>query len=194
MNNYFNFNIPYFNQEYGEDWDNFKSIIDDNVDYLMEKTFHLYWLNDPNLWTEKITETQLDLYKIPYNSDDTFLTKKAKFYTGITRFKNKGLASIYIDAAADIVGVDGDIYSGSETSSWIWGESFWGDATTPFNAGEMAWGASVSQFYIYFDVKTTDSGELDEIELVLEDDMLLPAFYQMFLIDSSFTILRTINQ
>ena len=41
MNNFFNFQTPYFNQQFGSDWDDFNDITEENVDYIMDKTWQL---------------------------------------------------------------------------------------------------------------------------------------------------------
>lgn len=192
-NNFFNFKLPEFYEKYGSDWSDFITTMDDNTDHVFDKVWQLYWLNDINLWTEKVTEHYLDTYKIDYDSSDTFQSKKSKFKTGVTKFKDKALASIYIEAAQDITGIAGDLYSGYSSSSWVWSESFIGDSSTAIQTDEIMFGGGTAQFRIYFDVKTTDSGELDLIQDMLEDEVLRPAFYDMYLIDSSFNILRTIT-
>ena len=56
----------------------------------------------------------------------------------------------------------------------------------------MRWTGINSPFYVFIDVKTTDSDLLDEIVSIYREGYLLPAFYKIYLIDSDFNILRTV--
>ena len=190
-NNYFNFTLPFFSTQYGTDWEDFSTIINDNVDNIMKKTYQLYWLNDINSFTTRVSELVLDSLGIEYSSTDTLLTKKIKIRTFVTKYANKGLADTYLDIGEDIVGTSGTIYTSLSTLNWLWGTSRWG-STGDTNNDSIKW-CNQPRFYIYIDVDTTDNDELDQIQLIMEQDSLLPAFYRIFLIDSSFTILRIIQ-
>ena len=191
MNNYFNFQIPYFNDRYGEDWDSFKTIVDDNVDYAYAKVEGLYWLNDIDRTTVRAVEKALQALKIPFDATDTVAAKKAKLKTFVSKYADKGLAQPYIDLAYAVTGLAGEFTMEWERGGWIWGEASWYDGVDA-DEDTITWGASVSQFVVYFDVKTTDNNELDLIQSLLRDKSMKPAFYQIYLTDSSFNILRTI--
>ncbi len=189
-NNYFNFTLPTFMVQYGSDWIDFQTIVDDNVDNVMSKTYQLYWLNDPNNFTTRVSELVLDSLGISYSTTDTLLTKKIKIRTFLTKYANKGLADTYLEIGEDIVGTTGTIYTSLEDLNWLWGNSRWGSTGSTF-LNSIKWN-NQPRFFIYIDVNTTDNDELDQIQLLMQEDSMLPAFYKIFLIDSSFNILRSI--
>src|SRR4030043_1508607 len=102
MNNFFNFTIPYFCSEYGADWDGFNTIVEDNTDYLFEKIWDFYKLNDPNFFSTRVAELVLQSLKIPFTELDTLQTKKQYIRKFLTNFKNKGSADIYLDVQESI--------------------------------------------------------------------------------------------
>lgn len=183
MNNWFNFHIPYFYETYGSDWVSFRSIIDYEVDYLFNKIHTLYSLNDINKMSDTVITKWLVLMGIKYSVGESTTVKRIRLRTFISRYINKGLADVYLDVAEGITGIRGAIYSGISAGAWFWSTNKW---------GAQKWGTSVGMYNVYFDVKTTDSTELDEIVILLQDPTLLPAFYKMYLIDSAWNILRTV--
>ena len=71
MNNFFNFTIPYFNSQFGEDWDSFNSITEENVDYIMDKTWQLYWLKRIDTLPVMALDYAIKLRGIEVDADDT---------------------------------------------------------------------------------------------------------------------------
>ncbi|MFW9871943.1 MAG: hypothetical protein ACFFG0_02500 [Candidatus Thorarchaeota archaeon] len=191
MNNYFNFTIPKFNSEYGEDWGDFNDITEDQVDYAIQKIIDLYKLNDITMTPLIATEYIMKLLGIEIYSTDSLAIKKYKIRKYNTNAKAKATLDLYLDYAENIVGTRGEIYNGYYYGAFIQDESSWPDTSNP-TSEDWVWAGFEDRFYIYIDVKTTDSGELDEIQDLYQQDHLLPAFYQVYLIDSSFNILRTI--
>ena len=181
-NLFYNYNIPTFQNKYGDDWDGFQTVMDDNWDYAFQKAWEFYHLIDINRMLNRVVEYQLDLRSIDFSSSDTVLTKRINLRNFVNKYINKGLASIYIDIAFGVTGLDGDLYLDYSLNGWEWDTSEW----------NFSWQADESLFIVLFDVKTTDSGELDEIQLLLQDESVKPAYYKIILIDSSFNILRAI--
>lgn len=190
MNNYWNFEIPKFNEEYGSDWDSFLVIVEDNVDYIVRKIVSLYWLNDVNLIPLVPVEYLLRALGIEFNSSDTLSEKRDEIRNFGVFARKKALDDLYLDYAEEIAGTRGTIYLGSELGSFVHDESSW-FGSTPSDE-DWVWLTDTAKFYVYIDVKTVDEDELDEIQEIYRRDWLLPAFYQIYLIDSSFNILRTI--
>lgn len=190
-NEYFNIEIPEFNQKYGTDWTSFETITDDNVDYLIGKTIDLYKLIDITRMSSKVVELWLNTLKIYYDDTDTLATKKLKLRYYNSQYSNKSLDEIYLDLAEGIVGTRGDIYSGFDLGAFIWDSSAWYDGSG-YEDTDIRWTSLGSQFEIYIDVKTVVSAELDQIELLYSQPSMKPAFYLVYLIDSSFNILRTV--
>jgi len=190
-NNFFTFTRPYYTQKYGEDWADFDTIVDDTTDYTFEKVWQLYWLNDPNYFTTRICEIVLESLGIQYELTDTLKSKKLAIRKFLTQFKNKGISEVYLDIQESIVGTRGDVYTGLDAGVTRWNASRWG---VTGNVGTWArkWSTSTTPFYIYIDCKTVDNGELDQIMYEFRKSHLLPAFYQIYLTDSSLTILRTV--
>jgi len=191
MNNFYNFNLPYFNEQFGSDWTPFKTIVDDNVDYVMNKTWDLYKLKDIGMMSVRATEIAISLRGIETDPDESLVVKKAKLRSFNKDFKAKGMKDTYLDYQEIIVGVRGEIYNGYVFGTFVWGISCWpivGDT----ESCSRIWSTNETKFDIYVDCKTTDSGLLDEIETVFRQSFLLPAFYQMYLVDSDFNILRTV--
>jgi hypothetical protein len=196
MNNFYNINIPLFMDRYGTDWDDFKTVTGDNTDHLMNKTYQLYWLADPNYFTIRVAEEvskTLDLY---YDASTTLATMKYNIRKFLTTYANKGLADTYLDIQENIVGVRGVIYTGSDIgwqnhTTIVNNSNRWGSTSGTF-PGAFKWSVAPPQFFIYIDVKTTNSTLLDQIQEEYRRDEMLPAFYQIYLIDSSFNLLRTI--
>ena len=192
MNNFFNFQTPYFNQQFGSDWDDFNDITEENVDYIMNKTWQLYWLRRIDTMPVMALEQALRLRAIEVEAADSIALKKYKLRKFNTSFKEKGTADFYLDYQEEIVGTRGVIYSGLYFGASIWGSSSWAISGGTPSGTELVWATTYSPFHIYIDVKTTDSALLDELVAVYSQTFLRPAFYQIYLVDSTFTILRSI--
>ncbi len=193
MNNHFNFEIPYFNREYGSDWDSFNDIVEDNVDYLMRKTWQLFWLTDINTMPLRIVEIYLGILNISYSATDTLQEKKIKLRYFMSQYANKGMADIYLDIAEIITGQRGIICTGYDVGIWEWGVSTWSSGGTDHEDNCIIWGGDQAAFEIYIDVKSTDDTELDMIKNLYLQPHLRPAFHKIFLIDPDFNILRVIE-
>ena len=191
MNDYFNFYLPDFQSNYGEDWDDFKTIVDDNVDYVMNKTYQLYWMNDITRTNIRAIELTMRALGIKIDPMDTLRTRKYNVRKFNASFRDKALDTLYLDYAEALVGTRGNIYSGYTLGTFVWNTSIWPVAGEP-DETNFIWATEVSRFQIYIDVKTTDDTLLDEIVVMYRQDHLLPAFYQIYLVDSSFNILRTV--
>lgn len=194
MNNFFNFTIPEFYLRYGEDWEDFEDIVEDNVDYVYAKLLGLYWLIDIDRTPVRALEKVLRALKITYQIADSVSVKKALLRQYVTKYADKGLGQQYLDLAEAVTGIVGEFYVDYERGGWTWGEASWHDGATE-SEDDITWGAETGLFVIYFDVKTSDSDELDQIQVLLQDKTMSPAFYQIYLIDydaTGFTILRTI--
>jgi hypothetical protein len=189
MNNFFNFKIPDF--KYGIDWDDFETIVEDNVDNLFESIWQLYWLNDPDYMSLQAVEKALKALKISFYTTDTLQLKKLRLRKFLTTFSNKASSDIYLDYAESIVGIRGVIYTGYTMGVWRWGISRRSDVSSIIPES-IRWTSSLTKFNIYIDVKTTDSDLLDVIVELYRLPYLYPAFYKIYLIDSNFTILRTV--
>ena len=192
MNNFFNFQAPYFNQQFGSDWDDFNDITEENVDYIMNKTWQLYWLRRIDTMPVMALEQALRLRAIEVEAADSIALKKYKLRKFNTSFKEKGTADFYLDYQEEIVGTRGVIYSGLYFGASIWGSSSWAISGGTPSGTELVWATTYSPFHIYIDVKTADSALLDELVAVYSQTFLRPAFYQIYLVDSTFTILRSI--
>ncbi len=196
-NNFYQFKIPYFNEKYGSDWDSFTTVINDNVDYVMNKTYQLYWLFDPNYYTTRVAEAVSDSLEIDYTEITTLAVKKYNIRKFLTKYANKGLADTYLDVQEAIVGTRGVIYTGYQygwkhhTTSTD-NNNRWGSATSGTFGGAFKWTKASPQFYIYIDAKTTDSGLLDLLVEEYRQPSMLPAFYQIYIVDSSNNLLRTV--
>ena len=182
-NLFYNFRIPAFQDKYGTDWSGFLSVMSDNWDYSFQKAMEFYHLVDLNRMPVRVVEHQMNTRAINFSASDTALTKKINLRNFVNKYVNKGLASIYLDIAEGVIGLVGDLYLDWDQDGWEWGSSEW----------EMSWQADESKFIVLFDVKTTDSGKLDEIQALLRDESVLPAWYKIILIDSDFNILRSIQ-
>ena len=192
MNNFYNFQTPYFNQQFGSDWNDFDDITEENVDYIMNKTWQLYWLRRIDTMPVMALEQALRLRAIEVDATDSIALKKYKLRKFNTSFKEKGTADFYLDYQEEIVGTRGVIYSGLYFGASIWGSSSWAISGGTPSGTELVWATTYSPFHIYIDVKTTDSALLDELVAVYRQTFLRPAFYQIYLVDSTFTILRSI--
>ena len=191
MNNYFNFEIPFFNQQFGSDWATFNTIVETNNDYLFEKTYDLYKLKDITRMPILALDIALRLRNIETDPSEAINIKKQKLRSFNKDFKAKAMSDTYLDYQETIVGTRGVIYNGYTLGSFIWGSSNW-PVSSVLEDTDRIWSTTGSVFDIYIDCKTTDSGLLDEIVAIYRQKFLLPAFYQIYLIDSSFNILRTV--
>lgn len=190
MNKYFNFNLPKFNEDYGEDWADFLSIIDNEVDTMINKTVRLRWLADPNFFTHRVAEVLLKLLNIEYIGYATLSLKKFYIRKFVTSFKDKGMKDTYLNVQESIVGVRGEIFFGS-TGNMRWDYSRWMLEGTPV-ATDWTWGVFESTFSVYINVKTVDSDLLDLLVEAYRQPYILPAFYKIYLVDNNFQILRTV--
>jgi hypothetical protein len=186
-NNYFNYTIPTFNLESGQDWQDYKDIIDDWVDHYISKIIQLYNFRQPDKIPLIALELSLKLRGIKINTADPVNVKRFKYRNFNTSFKGKALGDIYLDIAESVTGIRGSItYSteGLEWGTWEWspgGDNEWG-------------GLNASSIYnIFFNVKTTDEAELDIIYDLLMNRTYRPAFYQLILIDDDQNVLRVIE-
>lgn len=192
MNNFYNFQTPYFNQQFGSDWNDFDDITEENVDYIMNKTWQIYWLRRIDTMPVMALEQALRLRAIEVEVADSIALKKYKLRKFNTSFKEKGTADFYLDYQEKIVGTRGVIYSGLYFGASIWGSSSWVISGGTPSGTELVWATTYSPFHIYIDVKTTDGTLLDELVAVYSQTFLRPAFYQIYLVDSTFKILRSI--
>jgi len=191
MNNFWNFEIPYFNEQMGSDWSPFKTVVDDNVDYMMNKTWDLYKLKDISMMPIRATEIAISLRGIEVDPGESVVVKKAKLRSFNKDFKAKGMQDTYLDYQEIIVGTRGNIYNGYILGTAVWGISAWNTSGTS-EATDRIWSTTDTKFIIYIDAKTTDSSLLDELVMTLRGKSLLPAFYQIYITDSDFNILRTV--
>ena len=191
MNNYFNFEIPFFNKQFGQDWSSFNTIVESNNDYLFGKTYDLYKLRDINRMPVLALDIALKLRDIETDASEALTIKKQKLRSFNKDFKSKAMGDTYLDYQETIVGIRGVIYNGYTLGSIVWGISTWPISGSP-EGTDMIWSTTSSAFDIYIDCKTTDSGLLDDIVAIYSQKFLLPAFYQIYLIDSDFNILRTV--
>lgn len=191
MNNYFNFKIPDFCEKYGSDWDDFKSIINFNVDYLINKTIQLYWLLDPNYFNVRVVEKVLESLDLQYNKKDSLSLKKYYVRKFVSTFKLKGLKATYLNIQENIVGVRGELYFGNSIGSMRWGYSRWENGDD--EPTDWKWTIFESTFSVYIDCKTLNDDLLDLLVDSYKQGWLLPAFYRIYLIDSNFNILRKVT-
>lgn len=190
MNNFFNFQLPVFQEKYGNDWTDFKTITDDNVDYFMAKIWDLYKLNDPNFYTTRVAEIVLDSLGVPYSAPETLVTKKQYVRKFLTNFKDKGSADVYLDIQETIVGTRGTIYTSLDYFTWLWDESTWGDTDEVEN---IIWSGDDAAYYVFIDCKTTNAALLTQIVDSYNQDFLFPAFYKIILVDSDYNVLWVID-
>lgn len=190
MNNFFNILLPRFQEKYGADWTLFKSLMDEYCDTIFQKTWAIYHLANIDTIGSQAADKLMDLLKIKNDKLYSLGTKRTLLRNFSARYKRKALEDMYLDPQESIVGIRGKISSGMEVGVWRWGISRWSGGT--ISSDTIRWTQSGAQFEIYFDVKTTDSGLLDELVEVFRDPAYLPAFYRIYLVDSSFNILRTV--
>ena len=192
MNKFYNIRYPEFINKYGEDWSGFKSIVDRAVDIIIEAIFQIRNEHNINTMSERVVDIHMRVRGITIDSSDTLLDKKIKLRTFVSKHQKKGLDVIYLDIAEEIVGTRGVIYLESAVGGRIWGQSVWPD---PLSAqpNEMSWTSDGYLFRVYIDVKTLDNGELDNIKRLYLDPTVRPSYYKIFLIDSDFNILRTVE-
>jgi len=55
------------------------------------------------------------------------------------------------------------------------------------------WSGDDAPFYVFIDCKTTDADLLTQIVDAYNQDFLLPAFYKIIIVDSSFNILWVVD-
>jgi hypothetical protein len=190
-NNFWNFEIPYFNEQFGTDWSSFTTIVDTNIDTMFDKTFELYWLKDITRMPAMAVDYAIRLRGIETDPSETIAMKKSKLRNFNKDFKSKGMQDTYLDYQEIIVGVRGEVYNGYIFGSFVWDTSCWPISGSP-ESTDYIWSTIGTKFDIYMDCKTTDSGLLDEMVAIFRQSFLLPAFYQIYLTDSSYNILRTV--
>jgi len=186
-----NFKLPDLLENYGQDWSDFLDITTENNDYNFNKIWELYYLVDIDRMPLQVLESLLRNLKINYDAADSFQIKKILLRSHAGKYINKGLDIIYIEAAKSITGLDGVLHNFDSVGYMEWGQSIWPDTSSP-SIDDWVWAEMDDLYIIYFDVKTLDNDELDDIQRLLQDETLKPAFYKMYLIDSNFIILRTI--
>jgi len=190
MNKFFNIKYPEFIDKYGKDWDQFKAILNEFVDFYFQKVWSLYYFNNVNTLNERAIEWVLKALKIEFTNEDTLKTKKIKLRFFVSQYRKKGLAEIYLNLQEAVVGIRGSIVSGQSLGVWRWGFSRWHGPI--IQASDIRWSLAGSQFEIYINCKTTDDSLLDEIMILYRQSSILPAFYKVYLVDDNYSILRTV--
>jgi len=167
----------------------------ENYDHYLGKVLTLYNLLDLNRSPDNAVQrlsTSMDVPLADGDDPDTVLKKQRAYFA---KYSNKILPVIYIDEANEVTGgPDGEFRSGS-IEGWIWGTSHWVESPSSGDIEEIQWStvAAIAQhFFIFFDAKTADAGELDEIQTRFRRDDLRSAFHKMFIVDASDNILREI--
>lgn len=190
-NKFFNPKFPEFITKFGKDWTSFRTLFDSWVDDIVDKIFRIRHEKSINNGSLKSIERQMRSKGITIDATDTLLDKKIKLRQFVKKHQKKGMEETYLDPIQEIVGIRGVIYSGRDVRTWKWNFSRWRRTDAVESNTDIIWSISVPRFVIYIDVKTTDSGLLDEIQQLLEGE-LRPAYYTIKLIDSNFNVLRTI--
>lgn len=191
MNNWFNFKIPFFNEQFGQDWSDFLTIVESNTDNVMNKTFDLYKIHDVSMKPIRALELSLELRGIKTETTESVNIKRQKLRSYNKDFKSKGMKEVYLDYQEAVVGTRGEIYNGYIVGTFVWDMSNWAVIGSE-EPTDRIWSTEETKFLIYIDCKTTDSGLLDELVAIYRQAFLLPAFYQIYLVDSSLNILRTV--
>lgn len=150
-NNYFNFKIPDFNEKFGDDWDNFKTIIDSEVDTLISKIMRLYWMMDPSKMPIRAVELAMQLRDITINDDDSLTVKRGKVRDYNSRYTNKGLAEPYEQLVEDVTGETPIFTLGITINGWIIGSGI-----LPVKLGD---GDIPDKYLIFIEVHPSDLGE-----------------------------------
>lgn len=185
MNNYFNFKLPNFISEYGSDWQDFVDIMEEYCDELYLKTEQLYKIIDINKMIDRNIINNLILYRIYYDSSYTPAMRRTAFRSVVTESTNKGLRLVYHNICLSITGLAPDFYLGLDlVHRW--------NTTRRWNFSRWPATGTDKYFQIYIDVKTIDNTELDNIANMIRQDQYSPIFYRVYLVDSSFTVLRSI--
>lgn len=191
MNNWFNFSIPRFNEQYGSDWDSFNDIVEDNVDYIYAKTEQLYSLKDPGRLSVQAIEKALSVRGIEFSEATPISVKRKNLRAFVLANKSKGMSKVYLDYAEAVVGQRGQVYNGYSTGSWVWGASKW-PTPSAIDSSALIHSTPQTLYDIYIDVKTENSDLLDDIVYAFRQSFLLPAFYKIHLVNSSLQVLRRV--
>jgi sugar lactone lactonase YvrE len=102
------------------------------------------------------------------------------------------LASVFDAGALALTGVSHDASTDTLRLCDSFSKKIYNVDSRVISGKHIRWEKTGSRFDIYIDCKTTDSNNLDTIQDLYRLDFLQPAFYQIYLIDSSWNILRTI--
>lgn len=191
MNNWFNFKIPFFNSQFGQDWSSFQTIVDSNVDNIMNKTFDLYKIHDISMKPIRALELSLALRGIKTDITETVGIKRQKLKSYNKDFKSKGMKEVYLDYQEAIVGIRGEISNGTVAGVFVWGTSSWAINGSP-ESTDRIWSTEETKFNIYIYCATADDTLLDELVTLYRQEFLLPAFYTIYLTDEYYNILRTV--
>jgi len=190
MNKFYNIKYPEFIEKYGSDWTAFKTNINSWIDDSISKIFKIRREENINTASNRAIELKLRTRGIAIDPLDSLLDKKIKLRQFVRKYQDKGLQATYLDPIEEIVGIRGVIYSGRKIKTWKWNTSKWQKQSST-SANDIMWSISAPSFTIYIDVKTTNATLLDQIERLIRNE-LLPAYYEIYLIDSSFNVLRVI--
>jgi len=194
-NKIYNFFLPRFQEKFGKDWQGFTDILQDNYDHYLGKVLSLYHLLDLNRSPDNAVQRLSTSMDVPLADGDPPDTVRKKQRAYFAKYADKGLPAIYIAEANEVTGgPDGEFRAGANIG-WIWGTSHWAESPSSGDVEEIQWAqtqATAHQFVVFFDAKTVDSGELDDIQARFRRPDLRPAWHKIFIVDSSDTILREI--
>ncbi len=182
MNNFLNFRLPDFQNKYGSDWNDFIDLMEEIYDEIYVDTVDLYSLSNIDKMRDEIVIILLSLFKIETTLLDTKGTRKNKLREFVNVYRKKGLAEIYLDVGESVTGLIGNLYTAKEKGGWVIGEDI-----IPLRLE-----SEQDLFIILYDAKTVDAGEIDIIVSMLRDKYLYPAFYKMYIVDSSLNVLAEV--
>lgn len=175
MNNYFNYQIPEFNENYGSDWIPFREIINENTDYLFKRIYKLYGLDDIDRMPLQAVRVLLDLLKIDYENLPTNLLK-VKLRIFPTVYAKKGTIEMYREIIESVTGIEPEVSNAYLVHGWRWG-------TARMNNIRISEDGIL--FQILIKTFTAEPAIINDLKQLLRDKSTLPAFYTIYLIDSN---------
>ncbi len=194
-NKIYNFFLPAYQKKFGKDWQGFTDILQENYDHYLGKALTLYHLLDLNRSPDNAVQrlsTSMDVPLADGDDPDTIRKKQRNYFA---KYADKSLPEIYIAEANEVTGgPDGEFRPGTNIG-WIWGTSHWAESPSSGSVEEIQWAtvaATVHHFVVFFDAKTVDAGELDEIQTRFRRPDLRPGWNKIFIVDASDNILREI--
>lgn len=190
MKSFIQYDNPEILKRFGKNWQDFEDITNEQFQFLMNKIYYLYDMNNVGSMSSEIINFELNANGIPILTDSLNGRRSARRHNA-TNFKRKGDPNVYLDLAESIVGTRGIIFSGADVAGNKWGIATWPNSGG-YNAMSKKWPGNKPYLEIWINVKTNDLVKINQILDIYRLPIYRPAYLQIYLTDDTYAILGVV--